>query len=238
MIGGIILTIQGINLNEIFDVQLAVENLPFVLSGLPMTLLVSIIGMLIGLVLGLLLALARNSNYYFLKLPARLYISFMRGTPMLVFLFILYFGLPVIGIKLTALMAACLGFGLNSAAYIAEIDRASLNSIDKGQWESAKALNLTYWQTLRKVILPQAVRIAIPPLTNVFMDLVKATSLAAVITVPELFQKTQIVAGREFDAMTMYILVALIYWPICIVIAFIQERLEAHYSKFIVHEMV
>ncbi|NWO13155.1 MULTISPECIES: amino acid ABC transporter permease [Virgibacillus] len=230
--------VQTFQFSDIFDVQLAIDNLPFVLSGLPMTLLVSVIGMLLGLVLGLLLALARNASYFFLRLPARLYISFMRGTPILVFLFILYFGLPVIGIKLTAFMAACLGFGLNSAAYIAEIDRASLNSVDKGQWESAKALNLTYWQTLRKVILPQATRIAIPPLTNVFMDLVKATSLAAVITVPELFQKTQIVAGREFDAMTMYILVALIYWPLCIVIAFIQERLEARFSKYVVHEAV
>ena len=152
---------------------------------------------------------------------------------MLVFLFILYFGLPVVGIKLTALVAACLGFGLNSAAYIAEIDRSSLNSIDVGQWESAKALNLTYWQTLRKIILPQAMRIAIPPLTNVFMDIVKATSLAAVITVPELFQKTQIIAGREFDAMTMYVLVALIYWPVCILISLVQDRLEKRYSKFV-----
>src|SRR5690606_11081764 len=109
-----------------------------------------------------------------------------------------------------------IGFSLNSAAYIAEIDRSSLSSVDKGQWEAARSLGLGYGLTLRQIILPQAVRIALPPLTNVFMDIVKATSLAAVITVPELFQKTQIVAGREFDAMTMYILVALIYWPVCI----------------------
>ena len=102
-----------------------------------------------------------------------------------------------------------------------------------GQWESAKALNIGYWTTLRKIILPQATRIAIPPLTNVFMDIVKATSLAAVITVPELFQKTQIVAGRTFDAMTMYVLVALIYWPICIAISFLQDRLENRFSRFL-----
>jgi len=130
-------------------------------------------------------------------------------------------------------LAASLGFGLNSAAYIAEINRSSLNSIDNGQWESAKALNMGYWQTMIKVILPQATRVAIPPLTNVFMDIVKATSLAAVITVPELFQKAQIVAGRTFDSMTMYILVALIYWPLCIVIGFMQDRLETRYSKFL-----
>lgn len=218
---------------DIFDAALAWENLPFILSGISMTLAVSLIGMAIGLMLGLVLALLRGSSYWFFRWPARIYISFMRGTPMLVFLFILYFGLPMIGIQLSAIAAASIGFGLNSAAYIAEINRSSLNSVDKGQWESAKALNLSYWTTLQKIILPQATRIAIPPLTNVFMNLVKSTSLAAVITVPELFQKTQIVVGRTYDAMTMYILVALIYWAICVIISFIQDRLEARFSKYV-----
>lgn len=222
---------NGFDFDGLFDIELALENLPFILEGLPMTLAVSIIGMVIGLILGLFLALLRDSARWFLQWPARIYISFMRGTPMLVFLFILYFGLPVVGIEFTALTAASLAFGLNSAAYIAEINRSSLNSIDVGQWESAKALNLSYWPTLRRIILPQAIRTAVPPLTNVFLDVVKGTSLAAVITVPELFQKTQIVAGKTYDAMTMYILIALIYWPICIIIELIQDRLEKRYSK-------
>jgi len=225
--------IDGVQIKNLFDFELAWESLPFLLRGIPMTLSVSLIGMALGLILGFFLALARGSERIILRWPARLYISFMRGTPILVFLFILYFGLPVIGLELSALLAASLGFGLNSAAYIAEINRSSLNSIDNGQWESAKALNMGYWQTMIKVILPQATRVAIPPLTNVFMDIVKATSLAAVITVPELFQKAQIVAGRTFDSMTMYILVALIYWPLCIVIGFMQDRLETRYSKFL-----
>lgn len=143
---------QGFDFGGLFDVKLAWENLPFVLGGLPMTLTISLAGMVIGLVLGLMLALARGSTRIILRWPARIYISFMRGTPMLVFLFILYFGLPVVGIEFSALAAATLGFGLNSAAYIAEIDRSALNSIDKGQWESAKALNLGYAKTLRKII--------------------------------------------------------------------------------------
>lgn len=218
---------------NIFDVDLALRNLPFILEGLPYTIMIAIAGMAIGLVFGLFLALARDSKTILLRWSSRIYISFMRGTPMLVFLFIIYFGLPYIGIELSAIAAAILGFGLNSAAYIAEINRSSLNSVDRGQWESAKALNMTYWHTLRKIILPQATRIAIPPLTNVFMDIVKATSLTAVITVPELFQKAQIVTGREFDAMTVYILVALIYWPICILIGMLQERLEKRYSVYV-----
>lgn len=217
----------------LFDISLALEHLPFILGGLPMTLLVSLIGMGMGLILGLALALLRNSPNRLLRWPARVYISFMRGTPMLVFLFILYFGLPTAGIQFSALTAACIGFGLHSAAFIAEINRSSLNSIDKGQWESAKALNLTYFQTMKKIILPQASRIAIPPLANVFMDLLKGTSLAAVITVPELFQKTQIIAGKTYDAMTMYILIALIYWPLCIIIGILQDRLEKRFSRFL-----
>ncbi|MUK88351.1 ABC transporter permease subunit [Ornithinibacillus sp. L9] len=224
---------DDVQLQYLFDPELAWKSIPFLLEGIPMTLLIAVIGMGIGLFLGLFLALARGSDQIVLRWPARVYISFMRGTPMLVFLFLLYFGLPTIGLKLTAVVAATLGFGLNSAAYIAEIIRSALNSIDKGQWESARALNMGYWYTLRKIILPQATRIAVPPLTNVFMDIVKATSLAAMITVPELFQKAQIVAGRTFDSMTMYILVALIYWPICIVISYMQDRLEKRYSRYI-----
>ncbi|MHA6252669.1 amino acid ABC transporter permease [Oceanobacillus sp. CAU 1775] len=222
-----------IDISNLFDVELAIRSLPFVLEGLWMTVGITIAGMLIGQSLGLLLALTRGSKYFLLRLPTRVYISFMRGTPMLVFLFILYFGLPVVGIEFTAITAAIIGFGLNSAAYLAEVDRAAINSVDKGQWEGAKALNLPYWLTLRKIILPQAVRIALPPTTNVMMDMLKATSLAAVITVPELFQKTQIVAGREYDAMTMYILVALIYWPLCIIIGMFQNYLEKRFSRYI-----
>ncbi|GAA0614415.1 amino acid ABC transporter permease [Virgibacillus siamensis] len=227
------LQIDEVQLGKLFDWQLAWESLPFVLEGLPATLIVALFGMTLGLVFGFFLALARGSRQIVWRWPARMYISFMRGTPILVFLFILYAGLPMIGIKLSAILAAILAFGLNSAAYIAEINRSSLNSIDSGQWESAKALNMGYWQTLIKVILPQAIRTAIPPLSNVFLDIVKATSLAAVITVPELFQKAQIVAGRTYDSLTMYILVALIYWPICMIISHFQDRLEARYSRFI-----
>ncbi|UOQ84556.1 amino acid ABC transporter permease [Gracilibacillus salinarum] len=219
-------------MEQFFDVELAIENLPLILSGLPMTVAVSMVSMVMGLVLGLFISLARNSDSKLLRYPARIYISFMRGTPLLVFLFLLYFGLPVLGLTLSAFVAAILGFGLNSAAYIAEVIRASLNSVPKGQWEAAKALGLGYRQTLMKIILPQAARIAMPPLTNVFLDLVKATSLAAVITVPELFQKAQIATGRSFDSFTMYTVVALIYWPLCILISFMQEQLEKRFSRY------
>ncbi|VVM34386.1 amino acid ABC transporter permease [Terribacillus sp. AE2B 122] len=222
-----------VGIGKFFDTELAWENLPFILEGLPMTIAVAFAGMAMGLLLGFFLAIGRSSRFFFLRWPARFYISFMRGTPILVFLFILYQGLPVVQIRLDAFTCAVLAFGLNSAAYIAEVNRGALNSIAYGQWESSYALGLNYWQTLTRVIVPQAARVAMPPLTNVFLDLVKATSLAAVITVPEMFQKAQIVAGRTFDSMTMYITVALVYWPLCIIISYFQERLEKRFSRYI-----
>ncbi|WP_455662606.1 amino acid ABC transporter permease [Pradoshia sp.] len=223
---------ENIQWQYLFNPSLAIESLPYVLEGLWYTLFISFVSMAFGLVLGLFLALGRGSANWLLRLPSSLYISFMRGVPILVILFILYFGFPVIGIEFTALQAAVIGFSLNSAAYIAEINRSAINAVDRGQWEASASLGLTYWQTLRSIILPQAVRIALPPLSNVMLDLIKASSLAAMITVPEIFQHAKIVGGRELDYMTMYILIALIYWAICSVVAVLQRYLEKRAAVF------
>lgn len=223
---------DAVNIGKFFDVELAWENLPFILEGLPMTIAVAFAGMGMGLILGF----PGDRPQFPILFPqmalALLYFVYARDADTR-FLFILYQGLPVVQIRLDAFTCAVLAFGLNSAAYIAEVNRGALNSIPYGQWESSYALGLNYWQTLTRVIVPQAARVAMPPLTNVFLDLVKATSLAAVITVPEMFQKAQIVAGRTFDSMTMYITVALVYWPLCIIISYFQERLEKRFSRYI-----
>ncbi|MFB1082881.1 amino acid ABC transporter permease [Jeotgalibacillus sp. JSM ZJ347] len=224
---------DGIRWDLLFNPELAWESLPFVMSGIGYTLLISIVSMAAGLVLGFFIALARTSKFSILSWPARTYISFMRGVPILVILFLLYFGMPVIGVQVPALNAALIAFSINSAAYIAEIIRSALSSVDKGQWESSKALGLTYWQTMYGVVLPQSVRIAIPPLGNVYLDIIKATSLAAIITVPDIFQRARIVGGREFDFMTMYILVALIYWGICSLMTVFQNYLEKRYEEYL-----
>lgn len=221
---------KDIQWQHIFDLPLAIESFPYVFQGIWYTLLISFAGMGIGLILAFFIALGRMSKFSILRWPARLYISFMRGIPMLVFLFLLYFGLPNVGIEFGALTCALIGFSLHSAAYMAEIIRSALTSVNKGQWEAAGALGLTYWQTMRLIILPQATRIAIPPLSNVLLDLIKASSLAAMITVPDLFHRAKIVGGREFDFMTMYILVAFIYWGICSIVAVWQDRLETKYQ--------
>lgn len=217
----------------LFDPQLAIDSFPYVLSGIGYTLLIALVSMVVGLIIGFFLALARTSSLLILQWPARMYISFMRGVPILVILFLLYFGFPVIGIEFSAVQAALIGFSLNSAAYMAEILRSSLSSVDIGQWESSKALGLSYWQSMKRIILPQSVRIAIPPLSNVLMDLIKASSLAAMITVPEIFQKARIVGAREYDLLTLLILVALIYWAICSIMTVLQNYLEKRYAKYL-----
>lgn len=217
----------------IFDSELAWETLPFLLAGVPTTLFIAIISTVIGLILGMGLTLMRMSKVWLIGWIARAYVSFMRGTPALVFLFLIYFGLPFINVQFDAMTAAIIGFSLNCAAYISEILRSAVSSVDYGQWEAAKALGLNRSVTMRTIIFPQAIRIAVPPLGNVLLDVIKGTSLAAMITVNELFQNARIVGGREFDYMTMYIMVALIYWVVCSVFGYLQSYLEIVSSKYV-----
>ncbi|EFY02827.1 amino acid ABC transporter permease [Streptococcus dysgalactiae] len=208
------------------NIWLMKDSLGFVLSGLPYTLGISLLSFVTGLLLGLGLALLGRSRQRLIHYLVRAYISIMRGVPMIVVLFVLYFGLPYYGLELPALLCAYLGFSMVSAAYISEVFRSSIEAIDKGQWEAAKALGLPYSLMVKKIILPQAFRIAVPPLGNVIIDMVKSSSLAAMITVPDIFQNSKIIGGREWDYMSMYILVAFIYWLIAFLLERYQEFLE------------
>ena len=167
-----------------------------------------------------------------LRWLAMLHISLMRGIPLMVLLFFIYFGLPFMGIQLDAISASIIAFTSMSSAYISEIIRASLSAIDKGQWEAAKSLGLRTNVIYRKIIIPQAFRIALPPLSNVLLDMVKSTSLTAMITVPEIFNKAKIVGGAKSDYMTVYICVALIYWFICTLYAVGQVHLEKRLATY------
>ena len=209
------------------DFHLMLESIPFLLTGLPYTIGISLVTFLMGNVIGIFLTMLGMLNSKIIKAFVRFYISFLRGVPALVLLFLLYFGLPY---QLSALTAACICFSLSSSAFIAEIYRGSIAGVEAGQWDAAYALGLPYGKVMRKIILPQAFRISIPALGNVAMDLLKGTSLAAMITIPDIFQKAKIVGGRTFDYMSMYILVAIIYWLLCIGIGWGQNRLEKYYQ--------
>ena len=178
------------------SIQLIIDSAPYLLKGAVFTLQLSIGGMFFGLVLGFILALMRMSAIAPIRWLARCYISIFRGTPLIAQLFMIYYGLPQFGIELDPIPSAMIGLSLNTAAYAAETLRAAISSIDKGQWEAAASIGMTPWQTLRRAILPQAARVALPPLSNSFISLVKDTSLARIIAVGELIKAAEsITAG-------------------------------------------
>lgn len=211
--------------------SLIIESLPDLLRGARFTVLLSLGAMAFGLVLGFALALARLYGAWPLQWLVRFYVSFFRGTPLLVQLFVIYYGLPEIGLELAPLPAAMIGFSLNMAAYICEILRGAIASIDEGQWEASASLGMTRWQTLRRIIIPQAGRTALPPLGNSFISLVKDTSLAATIQVPELLREAQLITARTFEVFAMYISAALMYWVLASVLSVLQTRLENHVNR-------
>ncbi|GGM00245.1 amino acid ABC transporter permease [Pseudomonas asuensis] len=213
------------------SLQLILDSLPFLLKGAGWTVLLSLGGMFFGLALGFFLALMRLSRLMVLRGVARVYVSFFRGTPLLVQLFMIYYGLPELGIQLDPLPAALVGFSLNMAAYICEILRAAIASIDRGQWEAAASIGMTRAQTLRRTILPQAARTALPPLGNSFISLVKDTSLAATIQVPEMFRQAQLITARTFEIFSMYLTAAVIYWILASALAALQNTLENRVNR-------
>ncbi len=213
------------------SLQLVLDSLPFLLKGAWWTVVLSLGGMFFGLLLGFGLALLRLYAVWPLQWLARVYVSFFRGTPLLVQLFMIYYGLPQLGIQLDPLPAALIGFSLNMAAYTAEILRAAIASIDRGQWEAAASIGMGRAQTLYRAILPQAARTALPPLGNSFISLVKDTALAATIQVPELFRQAQLITARTFEIFTMYLAAALIYWLLASVLAYFQGRLEHRVNR-------
>ncbi|MGT2894937.1 amino acid ABC transporter permease [Streptococcus entericus] len=217
---------MDIRWDAMFNPEVAKEAIPKILEGLPWTLGLSLIGFGLGTLLGFFVAVARLSRFAPLRWLVQAHLSLMRGIPMMVFLFLIYFGLPYVGIKFDAVTSSILAFSIMSSAYISEIIRSSLQAVDKGQWEAARALGLPITSIYRKVIIPQAFRIALPPLSNVLLDMVKSTAITAMISVPEMFQKAKIVGGARWDYMTVYICVSLIYWVICTLYALGQAELE------------
>ncbi len=207
------------------------QSAPLLLKGAGYTVLLSLLGMSAGVVLGFGLALMRLSRTALLRWPAAAYVSAFRGTPLLVQLFLIYYGLPQFGLEMPPLVAAGIGFSLNVAAYACEILRSAIAAVDKGQWEAASVLGMSRGQALRRVILPQAARTAVAPLSNSFIGLVKDTSLAATIQVPELFRQAQLITARTYEIFTMYLAAAAIYWIVSTILAALQHRLERRASE-------
>ncbi|CFU83897.1 cystine ABC transporter permease [Yersinia pseudotuberculosis] len=213
------------------SMQLVLDSAPFLLKGAWLTLQLSLGGMFLGLLLGFMLAMMRLSHFWPFSLISRFYVSIFRGTPLIAQLFMIYYGLPQFGIELEPMPAALIGLSLNTAAYTSETLRAAISSIEKGQWEAAASIGMTRWQALYRVILPQAGRTALPPLGNSFIGLVKDTSLAATIQVPELLRQAQLITSRTMEVFTMYLAASLIYWIMATLLSALQNRLEAHVNR-------
>jgi cystine transport system permease protein len=205
--------------------------LPLVQAGITFTVPLAILSFVFGLTLGFLTAIARLFGPKPIALVARFYVWFIRGTPLLVQLFVIFYGLPSLGILIDAFPAALIGFSLSVGAYTSEIIRAALSSISKGQWEAAYAVGMTQTQALRRTIVPQAVRVAVPPLSNSFISLVKDTSLAAAITVPELFQQAQRIVAVTYEPLILYVEAALLYLVLSSVLSALQGRLEKRFGR-------
>lgn len=213
--------------------QLMLESLmPLLWAGLIFTIPLTLLSFVLGLALGLVTAVTRLFAPAPLAWIARFYVWIFRGTPLLVQLFVIFYGLPSVGILLDAFAAALIGFTLNVGAYSSEIVRAAIQSVPRGQWEAASSIGMNWRQSMQRTILPQATRVAIPSLSNTFISLVKDTSLAAAITVPELFQTAQRIVATSYEPLVLYIEAALIYLALSSVLSTLQARLETRFSRY------
>lgn len=212
--------------------QIMSEALPQMLkSALIYTVPLTVISFAIALFISIMIALVQYSDVPVAKQIARFYIWIMRGTPVLVQLFIVFYGLPKLGLVINAYVATVITFSLNEGAYMAETMRGALESVPKGQIEAGYCVGMTYWQIMRRIVLPQAFRTAFPPLSNSFISLLKDTSLASTITVTEMFMETKRIASRNLKYLALYIELAVVYLMFTTVLTFIQHAIEKKLNK-------
>ncbi len=209
---------------------------PMLEAAIDKTIPLAVISFFAGVVIALIVALIRivekpNLGMRLLQILCRIYVSTIRGTPMLVQIFIIFYGLPEVGIKLDPFPTAIIAFSINIGAYASETIRAAILSIPKGQWEASYSIGMNYYQTFTRTIMPQALRVSVPPLANTFISNVKDTSLASLVLVTEMFRVAQNITAENYEFIMIYSEAALIYWCICLVLSFAQDRLEQRLSR-------
>jgi len=209
----------------------AVEFLPILMNGVALTIVVTLGSLILSTILGLVWALMRVSGIGVLSGLSAGLINVIRGIPIIVLLFYLYFVMPDLGITLTALQAAILGLGIAYSAYQAENFRAGIEAIDKGQIEAAQAIGMGWWLTMRRVVLPQAVRIVLPPYGNIMIMMLKDSSQASTITVAELALQGKLIASSTFKNMSVFTLVALMYLTMSIPLILLVRHFEKRAGK-------
>ena len=209
---------------------------PMMEAAIDKTIPLAVISFFAGVFIALMVALIRivekpNIGIRLLQILCRIYVSTIRGTPMLVQIFIIFYGLPEVGIKLDPFPTAIIAFSINIGAYASETIRAAILSIPKGQWEASYSIGMNYYQTFTRTIMPQALRVSVPPLANTFISNVKDTSLASLVLVTEMFRVAQNITAENYEFIMIYSETALIYWCICLVLSFAQDHLEKRLSR-------
>lgn len=214
-----------------FNFDLVVNSFPLLLVGAGVTIKITALSVALGVVIGLFVGIARISRIKILRVLAAIYVDFFRGTPLLVQIFLVYFALPVItGQRVDPFVAAIGSCGINSGAYVAEIFRAGIQSIDKGQMEAGRSLGMTWVQTMRYIIVPQAFKCVIPPLGNEFIALLKDSSLVSVIGFEELTRRGQLIIAKTYGSLEIWISVAVIYLAMTLTISRFVAYLERRYK--------
>lgn len=210
---------------------LLAEAAPVMLRGAGYTVVFALASMLGGLLIGFPVAVLRILPYRALRWPATVYVSLMRGTPLLVQMFVIYYGLPTVGVEFTPVTAGILALSLNAGAFLSESLRGAIAAVGKGQWSASYSLGLGYWATLRHVVVPQALRIAVPAMSNTLISLIKDTSLVSVITLTELMLSTKEVIATTFRPLPLYLAAALIYWALSLLFEALQRRAEQRLNR-------
>ncbi|MDY5364521.1 amino acid ABC transporter permease [Mitsuokella jalaludinii] len=214
-----------------FNFDLVVNSFPLLLVGAGVTIKITALSVALGVVIGLFVGIVRISRIKILRVLAAIYVDFFRGTPLLVQIFLVYFALPVItGQRVDPFVAAIGSCGINSGAYVAEIFRAGIQSIDKGQMEAGRSLGMTWVQTMRYIIVPQAFKRVIPPLGNEFIALLKDSSLVSVIGFEELTRRGQLIIAKTYGSLEIWISVAVIYLAMTLTISRFVAYLERRYK--------
>ncbi|MFO1147440.1 MAG: amino acid ABC transporter permease [Alsobacter sp.] len=210
-----------------FDTNVIMEWAPLLLQGLLVTILFTVGSLAAGLVIGLLVAVLGLSRYSLLRAASRIYVDAIRGTPLLLQLFILYYGLPGAGLKLSAPVAGILGLAINAGAYLAEIFRAGIEAVPRQHVQAARSLGMSSRQTLLRIELPQAVGLVLPPMANEVISLVKSTSLISTISIGELLRSGQIAVSITFAPLEIYLVVAVLYLALNVLLSSLVRYLEA-----------
>ena len=213
------------------DYSVVFAKIPILLEGCWVTLQISFFALLLGMVFGIAGALCRISSNKVLNSGAFFYVWVIRGTPVMVQLFILYFGLPQLGIKLPSMVAGVLGLAINTGAYITEIIRAGIQAVDRGQMEAALSLGMSYRQAMRRIIGPQAVKFCIPPLVNQFIMTLKNSSISSLVTITELFRTGEQIIYTTFRSFEVYTAVAVFYLIMNSVFMVIADKLERRMAR-------